>query len=63
MLDTWTHVTVPRTIVNAFREAVLVPYEESEVICLRVDRTAAQKVRHWSKTPHIEEGMGSAGKR
>jgi hypothetical protein len=48
--------------VNSFREAGLVPYEESGVICLRVDRTSAKEVRHWRERPHIEEGMGPAGK-
>jgi hypothetical protein len=60
--DAWIHGAVPQTIVNAFREAGLMLYEESGVICLRVDRTATKKVCQWREAPHIEDGVGSAGK-
>jgi hypothetical protein len=63
MFDAWVRGTVPRTIVNSFRAAGLVPYEESGEICLRVDRTAAKRVRHWREGPYIEEGMGPEGRR
>jgi hypothetical protein len=54
--------TVPRTIVNAFREAGLVPSEESGVVYFRVDKTAAKKVRHWREELHLEEEIEPAGK-
>jgi hypothetical protein len=63
MFDAWVRGTVPRTIVNSFREAGFVPYEgASGVIYLRVDKTAAKNVRHWTEVPHIEERIGSASK-
>jgi hypothetical protein len=48
--------------VNSIRAAGLVPYEESAVICLRVDKTAGKKVRHWREGWHREEEPGPTGK-
>jgi hypothetical protein len=51
--------------VNVFREAGPLPYEESGVMSLRIDKTAARKVRQvrdWRDGGHLEEGIGPAGK-
>jgi hypothetical protein len=53
--------SVPRTIVNSLREAGLVSYEESALICIRVDRTAGKKF-NTGEAAHIEEEPGQAGK-
>jgi hypothetical protein len=63
IVDAWIRGTIPRTIVNSFREAGFVPYEgPSGVTYLHIDKTAAKKVRHWTEAPHIAEGMGPAGR-
>jgi hypothetical protein len=62
MFDSWIHGTVPRTIGNAFREAGLVPYEESGVICFRIDHTAAKKVCHWREAPMPKKGWAQQRK-
>jgi hypothetical protein len=64
MFDAWVRGTVPRTIVNSFRAAGLVPYEvPSGEMYLHVDGRAARKVREWREGRHIEERMGPAGRR
>jgi hypothetical protein len=64
ILDSWQRAGLPRVIVSAFRAAGLVPsIGPDNRSYLKIEGSVATRVRHWSSAPHLEEGIGPAGKR
>jgi hypothetical protein len=55
MCDAWREAALPRNIVSAFRRAGLVPIASAGTFYLAVDRTEADKVRHWRNALFVEQ--------
>jgi hypothetical protein len=59
--DAWQRATIPRVTVAAFRAAGFVPIERDGEIYVEVDLAQAQRIRHWTERPHIEDVVSAAG--
>jgi hypothetical protein len=61
ILDSWQRAGLPRVIVSAFRPAGLVSYiSPNNRYYLKIEGSAATRVRHWISAPHMEEEISAA---
>ena len=49
ILGAWFKVTAPHLVVTAFISAGIVPFDDNGRIFVKIDRSAAHRVRHWTR--------------